>query len=197
MYLCSFGTWGMTRFYWGKFSIIRVESKETIYSRIVREPRWSQKRQFISELSVIRVFDQDFRKRQLPKFGKNILCGGSCLGPTTLPHEHPVYAGWNVKIWIQKAWIHTHEDDQMMIVHKHTCLPSGHEKGKTETHGDLGNLVHVWCKIEFLYIEVTSWLQRRPQKIIFKIHLWGGGGRAACKQHPPPFVAPRGGSHGR
>jgi hypothetical protein len=61
---------------------------------------------FISELSLNRVFDQDFRKRQLPKFRKNILCGGSCLGPTTLPHEHPVYAGWNVKIWIQKAYIY-------------------------------------------------------------------------------------------
>jgi hypothetical protein len=56
MALCLFGTWEMTRFYWGKFSLIRVESKGTFYSRFVRE--------------------QGFRPKAaaLPKFRKNIFC---------------------------------------------------------------------------------------------------------------------------
>jgi hypothetical protein len=65
------------------------------------------------------------------------------------------------KIWIQKAYPRWRRWWSCTDI---LASQVGMKTGKTETHGDLGNLVHVWCKIEFLYTEVTSWLQRRSKK---------------------------------
>jgi len=91
MYLCSFGTWEMTTFWGGEGGGEGGVKRDLLFQNCP----WTG------------LFDQ--RQKTCLNLGKTIFCGGSCVGPTTLPRKPPVYAGWNVKRFGSKK--HTRDED--------------------------------------------------------------------------------------
>lgn len=110
MYLCSFGTWEMTTFWGGGGRGEGEVKRDLLFQNCPWTGLFDQRQQNCLNLGKTYFLRRKLCRSHNPSPQTPCLCRMKCK-----------------KIWIQKAYP---MKTTTMIVHKHTCLPSGHKKGE-------------------------------------------------------------------